>query len=66
MIEERERVQELIPAMFQPMLKPHLNKVHSLPYLFFPVNRKNYLAIQYKKLHGSLFLMVNDKTIKIH
>eukprot|EP00111_Clytia_hemisphaerica_P005698 TCONS_00016530-protein len=29
MIEERERVQELIPAMFLPMLKPHLNKVEA-------------------------------------
>ena len=27
MIGELERVQELIPTMFQPLLKPHLNKV---------------------------------------
>ena len=27
MIQELERVQELIPTMFHPLLKPHLNKV---------------------------------------
>ena len=30
MINELERVQELIPTMFQPLLKPHLNKVDFL------------------------------------